>query len=278
MDLLVDGIDFGEGPRWHHGELWYSDFYQHAIYAVTPDGKRRTVYGDLPDRPSGLGWKPDGTLLVVAMKSRKLWCDSGNGLEDYADLSNVATFHCNDMVVALDGTAYVGNFGFDFENGAPPAGAALARVAPDGSVSTAAEDLRFPNGSVITPDGSTLIVGQTMGANYLAWDIAADGSLSKRRVWAEVPGMFPDGCCLDADGGIWFADAFGSQVVRVLEGGEVTHKVATPMPTYACMLGGEAGHTLYAVCASSSLGDEVAGKAGGAIFQIQVDVPHAGRP
>lgn len=278
MDLLVDGIDFAEGPRWHQDELWYSDFYQRAIYAVSADGTRRTAYGDLPDQPSGLGWKPDGTLLVVAMTSRKLWRSEGDALVDYADLSGIATFHCNDMVVGTDGTAYVGNFGFDFENGATPAGASLARVAPDGSVSVAAEDLRFPNGSVITPDGSTLIVGQTMGANYIAFDIEDDGSLSNRRVWAEVPSMFPDGCCLDADGAIWFADAFGSQLVQVREGGEITHKIATPMPTYACMLGGEAGTTLYALCAPASHSTETSGKAAGAIFQTHVDVPHAGRP
>lgn len=278
MDLLVDGIDFGEGPRWHDGELWYSDFHQRAIYAVTPAGTRRTVYGDLPDQPSGLGWMPDGSLLAVAMTSRTLWRFDGDTRTQWADLSNVATWHCNDMVVGADGTAYVGNFGFDLEGGGKPAAASLARVAPDGSVHVAAEDLRFPNGSVITPDGRTLIVGQTMGANYLAFGINDDGSLTDRRVWAETPNMFPDGCCLDADGGIWFADALGSQVVRVKEGGEITHRLPTPMPTYACMLGGLDETTLYVLCAPTSMSSETAGKAAGAIYAVPVDHPRAGRP
>jgi sugar lactone lactonase YvrE len=279
MDLLVDGVDFGEGPRWHEGELWYSDFYQRAIYAVTTDGTRRTVFGDLPDRSSGLGWMPDGSLLAVAMTSRKLWRSSdGAPFVEHADLSAVATWHCNDMVVAADGTAYVGNFGFDLEGGGKPAEAALARVAPDGTVSVAAEGLRFPNGSVITPDGATLIVGETMRADYVAFDIAADGSLSNQRVWAETPGMFPDGCCLDSEGAIWFADALGSQVVRVKAGGEITDTVTTPMPTYACMLGGADGRTLFVLCAPASHPDQVAGKAEGAIYALEVKVGHAGSP
>ncbi len=278
MDLIVDGIDFGEGPRWHNGELWYSDFHQRAIYAVTPDGARRTAHGDLPDQPSGLGWLPDGSLLAVAMTTRKVWRFDGDTRTDWADLSAIATWHCNDMVVAADGTAYVGNFGFDLEGAAKPAAATLARIAPDGAVSVAADDLRFPNGSVITPDGATLIVGQTMGASYVAFTIGADGALADRRVWAETPNMFPDGCCLDADGGIWFADALGAQVVRVTEGGEITHRLSTPMPTYACMLGGPDETTLYALCAPSSMTHETSGKAGGAIYAVSVEHPRAGLP
>lgn len=278
MDLIVDGIDFGEGPRWHDGELWYSDFHQRAIYAVTPEGVSRTVHRDLPDQPSGLGWMPDGSLLAVAMTTRKVWRFDGDTRTDWADLSGIAAWHCNDMIVAGDGTAYVGNFGFDLESGATPAVATLARIAPDGTVSAAAADLRFPNGSVITPDGATLIVGQTMGASYVAFSINADGSLSGRRVWAETPNMFPDGCCLDADGAIWFADALGSQLVRVKEGGEITHQLPTPMPTYACMLGGADEKTLYALCAPSATTDATAGKAAGAIYAVSVDFPRAGLP
>ncbi|HVT76386.1 MAG TPA: SMP-30/gluconolactonase/LRE family protein, partial [Acidimicrobiales bacterium] len=148
MDLLVDGVDFGEGPRWHDGELWYSDFYQRTIYAVTPAGTRRAVHAGLPDRPSGLGWMPDGSLLVVAMTQQKVWRVVEGEFTDHADLSGIASAYCNDMVVAADGTAYVGNFGFDLEGGGRPAHAALARVEPDGCVSVAADELRFPNGSV----------------------------------------------------------------------------------------------------------------------------------
>lgn len=278
---LVDGVDFGEGPRWHEGRLWYSDFHQRAIYAVTPDGEREAMHAQLADRPSGLGWMPDGRLLAVSMLDRKLVVEDvagGGTLVEHADLSSVATGNCNDMVVDAVGNAYVGNFGFDYEEGGRFSTADLALVRADGSVEVAATGLRFPNGSVITPDGSTLIVGESFGAGYEAFTIGADATLGERRRWADVPGMAPDGCSLDADGAIWFADALGSQVVRVREGGEITDRIPTPMATFACALGGDDGRTLFVLCAPSSAPDEVAGKGAGAIFTTTVDVPHAGRP
>jgi sugar lactone lactonase YvrE len=277
--LLVDGVDFGEGPRWRDGALWYSDFYQASIYRVTPDGERTAVFSGLPDRPSGLGWMPDGTLLVVFMTSRRLMRDAGDGtLVEHADLSSVATWHCNDMVVDAHGNAYVGNFGFDLEARAAFATADLALVRPDGSVDVAATGMAFPNGSVITPDGTTLIVGQTFGGDYIAFTIDDDAGLSNRRQWAAIPGTMPDGCTLDSAGGIWFSDAIGSQVVRVEEGGNVTDRIPTPQPTYACTLGGDDGRTLYVLCAPDSHPDEVAGRAAGAIHARRVEHPHAGRP
>lgn len=278
-ELLVDGVDFGEGPRWHDGRLWYSDFYQRAIYSVGVDGDRRAEYADLTDQPSGLGWMPDGSLLVVFMTTRRLMRDHGDGvLVEHADLSDVATWHCNDMVVDAGGNAYVGNFGFDLEARARFAPTDLALVRADGSVEVAATDMRFPNGSVITPDGSTLIVGQSFGGNYVAFTIADDGTLHDRREWAAIEGTAPDGCALDAAGGIWFADALGSQVVRVEEGGAVTARVPTAAPVFACMLGGDDGCTLFALCAPGSGASAAAGKAAGAIVSTRVDHPHAGRP
>ncbi|MEX2292918.1 MAG: SMP-30/gluconolactonase/LRE family protein [Acidimicrobiales bacterium] len=278
MDLLVDGLDFGEGPRWHAGKLWYSDFYQRAVYTVTASGVREAVHADLDDRPSGLGWLPDGSLLVVLMTSRRLVRELDGQLVDHADLSDVAAGHCNDMVVSASGHAYVGNFGFDLEARGTFQPADLALVRPDGSVTVAAEAMAFPNGSVITPDGSTLIVGQSFGGDYVAFTIDDDGTLRDRRSWATVPGMAPDGCTLDAEGAIWFSDAAGAGVVRVLEGGEITHTIATPMPSYACVLGGDDGRTLYALCAPDAHPDAVAGTAAGAIYATAVDVPHAGLP
>ena len=278
-ELLVDGVDFGEGPRWHAGRLWYSDFFQRAIYSVGVDGDRRVEHGDLPDRPSGLGWMPDGSLLVVFMTRRMLMRVDGDGtFKVHADLDRVAEWHCNDMVVAANGDAYVGNFGFDLEAGAAFAPATLALVRSDGTVLPAATDMRFPNGSVITEDGSTLIVGQSFGGDFVAFTIQADGTLTDRREWATVPGTAPDGCTLDTAGGIWFSDATGSQVVRVEEGGHVTHRVPTPQPTFACMLGGDDGRTLYALCSPGSHPDQVADTAAGAIHQMRVDHPRAGRP
>ncbi len=277
-DQLVGGVDFGEGPRWHDGRLWYSDFYQASIYAVDESGNREAIHSGLADRPSGLGWMPDGSLLVVSMTERKLLREVDGALVEHADLGAVATWHCNDMVVDARGNAYVGNFGFDLESEASFAPADLALVRADGSVEVAASGLAFPNGSVITPDGGTLIVGQSFGGDYVAFTIADDATLSDRRVWAEIEGTAPDGCTLDADGGIWFADALGSQVVRVTEGGEVTHRVPTPQPVFACMLGGADGRTLFALTAPGSHPDDVAGKAAGSIVAMTVDHPRAGRP
>ena len=224
--------------------LWYSDFFQNKVYRVTPDGTR-TVVLELDDQPSGLGWLPNGDLLVVSMIQRKLVRFDGQSLSDYADLAPFSVFRCNDMVVASDGTAYVGHFGFNHHAGEKPRPASLIRVSPDGEVSVAAPDLMFPNGCVITPDGKTLIAGETMASRYTAFAIEADGTLSGRRTWAEMPGMVPDGCTLDDQGTIWFADPVGNQVVRVREGGEILEKLPTPMGAFACMLGGDDGRDLY---------------------------------
>ncbi len=278
-ELLVDGVDFGEGPRWHEGRLWYSDFFQRAVYSVGLDGDRRVEVGNTDDRPSGLGWLSDGSLIAVFMTQRKLMRHiGGDDWEEYADLSKFAAWHCNDMVIDERDVAYVGNFGFDLEGRASFETANLIIVRADRTVALAADDMKFPNGSVITPDGVTLIVGESFGGDYIAFTIQPDGSLTDRRVWAEIPGTAPDGCALDADGGIWFSDAIGSQVVRVKEGGEVTDRVPTPQPTYACALGGADGTTLFALCAPGSHPDEVAGRGGGAIYARSVIFPGAGRP
>lgn len=276
FEPFIDGIDFAEGPRWHDGRLWYSDFYQHRVYAVDMAGNRETKV-EFPGQPSGLGWMPDGSLLIVSMLDRTIMRWADGGLTQHADLNSIATFHCNDMIVDAVGNAYVGNFGWDIFAGGvetiTPADLALVR--PDGSVEVAATGLLFPNGMVITPDGKTLIVGETFGAQYRAFDVAGDATLSNERVWAGVAGMAPDGCDLDAEGAIWFADARGSRVVRVAEGGEVTHTVSTGSRVFACALGGADGQTLFALCGPGSAPDEVAGKAASSIKQMTVDVPSA---
>lgn len=212
LTLVADGIDFGEGPRWHDGRLWYSDFYQHRICSIGVDDDRRIEFEDLADQPSGLGWLPDGSLLVVFMQTRIVVREENGMLVTHADISHLTKFMANDMVVHENGNAYVGNFGFDFAHGEAYQPADLVLVRPDGSAETAAKDLAFPNGCVITPDGGTLIVGETFGSGYQAFTINADGTLSDKRQWAKVDGTFPDGCALDDDGGIWFADALGGQV------------------------------------------------------------------
>jgi len=287
VHTLVDGLHFGEGPRWHQGKLWFSDFYDHAVKTVTLDGTlevKLTVEG----QPSGLGWMPDGRLLVVSMTDRLLLRLEHDSLVVHADLSEVATFHCNDMVVDARGRAYVGNFGFDLDAavssgdfaGALAAyeGASIARVDPDGSVHVAATGMRFPNGTVITPDGATMVVGESLGRRLTAFDVAPDGSLSNQRVWAALDDVVPDGICLDAEGAIWVADAGSPRCVRVREGGEVLQDVATGQTCYACMLGGPDGRTLFMVTAEFSDAERASVQRTGAIVVTQVEVGHAGLP
>lgn len=272
-DLVLDGIDFGEGPRWRAGRLWFCDFYQHTISSIGTDGVRIIEHSDV-GRPSGLGWLPDGRLLFVEMTSRRVMRVEADGtVVEHADVSAVATGHCNDMVVDTAGNAYVGNFGFDMEAGAEIATASLALVRPDGAVEVAATDLMFPNGSVIVNDGATLIVGESFGGKFVAFDIAPDATLSNRRTWAVVEAMAPDGCTVDADGGIWFSDALGKQVVRVLEGGEITHRLPTDDHTFACMLGGPDGTSLFALTCEDSHPSKASGTATGKLWTTTVDVP-----
>ena len=270
--IVYEGIDFGEGPRWRDGALWFSDFYQHVVRRWQPDGPV-TVEATVPGQPSGLGWLPDGRLLVVSMTDRTVLRREDDGtLVEHADLGSIATHHCNDMVVDGEGRAYVGNFGFDMHGGGEMQTATLALVHPDGRAEVAATDLMFPNGSVITPDGSTLIVGETMASRYTAWDVGSEGALANRRVWAEAPGRYPDGCTMDPDGGIWFADPGGNECVRVVEGGEITDQIEASQTCFACTLGGPALDTLYVLTAPGSGPDEVRGKGLGRLEAVRVGV------
>lgn len=275
--VLVDDLRFPEGPRWHDGRLWVSDQHDGRVVRVTPDGSVETVV-EVPAGPSGLGWLPDGRLLVVSMRDRRLLRLDPDGLAEVADLSPFATWHCNDMVVDAGGRAYVGNFGFDLDAGVDPVTACVVLVEPDGRARVAAEDLRFPNGTVITPDGRTLVIGESYGACLTAFDVAPDGSLSGRRLWAQLVGAVPDGICLDAEGAIWSACPLTGRVLRVREGGEVTEEVhVTRNGAYACMLGGLDRTTLF-VCAADASNPEHTDTRRGAIEVCAVSVPGAGLP
>jgi sugar lactone lactonase YvrE len=278
LATLLDGLTFPEGPRWRDGRLWFSDFYTQRVLAVDPGGRVETIV-EVPQRPSGLGWTPDGTLLVVSMLDRRLLRVDHGKLRLHADLAAVAAGPCNDMVVDGRGRAYVGNFGYDRHRGEPPRTACLARVDPDGRVTVAAEDLSFPNGTIITPDGRTLIVGETQAHRLTAFDVAADGALGNRRIWAQLDeAVFPDGMCLDAEGAIWVADARGPALLRVREGGRIERAIATGgRYAFACMLGGADRRTLFA-CTSTGSGPAMADKRDGAIETVRVDVPGAGLP
>ncbi|MBV1892696.1 MAG: SMP-30/gluconolactonase/LRE family protein [Ilumatobacteraceae bacterium] len=272
---ILGGIDFGETPRWHDGRLWFSDFYQQTISSVGENGQRR-IEVSYDGQPAGLGWLPDGRLLFVSMLDQRIMRVEGDGsIVEHADLADIAGGPCNDMVVGSAGNAYVGNFGSDVFNGAEPTTSTLAIVWADGAVTAATETegLQFPNGAVITDDQSTLIIGETMGGRYTAFTITPDRRLSNRRVWAEVPGMAPDGCTIDAEGAIWFGDAAGKQVVRVVEGGEITDRLETPDSTYACMLGGSDGRTLYALSCPHAMPADAAGAGAGTLLSTRVEVP-----
>ncbi len=281
---FLSGLYFGECPRWHDGRLWFSDFFAGAVFSAAEDGEWHAEV-EVPGEPAGLGWLPDGRLLIVNRVERSLWRVEPDGtLATHGTLLPWATFHGNDMVVAADGRAYVGNFGFDLDalfdgdTSVTMAPTSLIRVDPDGSTHQAAADVNFPNGTVLTPDGRTLVVAESMGGQLLGFDVEPDGTLTNRRVWAPLTGVAPDGICLDAEGCIWVANAGGSECVRVAEGGEVRDRVTTSQGCFACMLGGEDRRTLYLVTAPSPAASQRRGERQGAIEQCRVDVPGAGLP
>jgi sugar lactone lactonase YvrE len=295
LRTLLDGGAFWEAPRWHAGHWWVSDFYTHAVTAVATDGSSETVL-EVDGQPSGLGWLPDGSLLVASMRDQRILRRAPDGgVALHADLSSAATGNLNDMVVGPAGHAYVGCFGFDADAGEDPAPGALWRVDLDGSVSPAADQLLFPNGGVITADGRTLIVAETAGARLTAFALGTDGELGDRRVWAQVAppprlGTFaetvaalrfgPDGCTLDAQDHVWAADIVGGRCARVARGGAVVDEVHAPdgLTVIACMLGGEDGRTLLLCAAPDFLAHNRMRARDAVLLTTRVDVPHAGWP
>jgi sugar lactone lactonase YvrE len=278
-EVLLDGLAFPEGPRWRDGKLWFSDMHAGAVMTVDAEGRAERVV-EVPEQPSGLGWLPDGRLLVVSMRDRRLLRLDGEGLVEVADLSEHATWHCNDMLVDEAGRAYVGNFGAEIHGGQgrPPA-TVLCRVDPDGEVHVAARDLHFPNGTVLTPDGRTLIVAETFAPCLTAFAVdASTGDLTDRRVWAPIEGAVPDGICLDAEGAVWLASPVSAEVRRVAEGGRVLDRVPVETQAFACMLGGEDGRTLFVCTAATSEPEACRSERTGRIETVRVDVPHAGLP
>jgi sugar lactone lactonase YvrE len=295
LGTLLERGSFFESPRWHNGRWWVSDFFRHRVITVDAAGREQELL-TVEGRPSGLGWLPDGSLLVVSMLDRTIlrWTPE-DGARVHADVSAHCGGPLNDMVVDSRGRAYAGNFGFDLDGGADPVPAVLVRVDRDGTVAVVADELLFPNGSVITPDERTLIVGETAGCRYTAFTIEDDGSLGDRRVWAQLAptpelttlpatlaqmGCGPDGCTLDAEGHIWAADEVTARCLRIAPGGEIVDEIAMPegLDCFACMLGGDDGRTLL-ICAAPDF-DHVARAATheAVLLTTTVDVPHAGLP
>jgi len=277
-EIVADGLAFPEGPRWHDDRLWVSDQHAGRIVTVTATGRVET-FAEVPTGPSGLGWLPDGRLLAVAMGARAVLRFDADGPVVHADLRSLVTRDCNDMVVDATGRAYVGNFGFDLYGGETPCETVLVAVDPDGTARVAAEGLAFPNGSVITPDGRTLLVGESMAGRISAFTIADDGSLGGRRPWATLAGATVDGMCLDAEGCVWVACPATGRALRVREGGEILDEVAGSHPgVYACMLGGTDRRTLYLCTAPSHEPERTLAERTGRIEAASVSVPGAGFP
>lgn len=273
---LVRGRSFLEGPRWRGDALYVSDMHGDAVLRV--DGDRVTTVVEV-EQPSGLGWLPDGGLLISSMTGRRVMRWDGARLTVHADLSDVAPYEINDMVVDRHGHAFVGQFGYDLRGGGAPATAPLLRVDPDGSVHEAASDLRMANGMAVTTDDRTLVVAESSGKCLTAFDLADDGTLSHRRVWADLPDH-PDGICLDAEDGVWIAAPVTDRFVRVEEGGAVTDIVETPgRHGIACALGGPDGRTLYLLTATThGAREESRAAMTAAIETTTVRVPGAERP
>lgn len=294
LSTLFTGGAYFEGPRWHDGTWWVSDFYRRTISRIGTDGAEQVV-AEVPGQPSGLGWLPDGTMVAVSMKDHRLLRVTDGQTTELADLTEHCGGHLNDLVVDDAGHVFVGDFGFDLMGGGAAGTASVKRVDPDGTVTVVAEGLQFPNGMVITPDGGTLLVDETLGNRVTAFDLAADGSLTGRRVWAqlgpEVTGstteevlgqlvVAPDGCTLDAEGHLWIADAVGGRAARLAPGGEVVEEVRAPegQGVFACALGGDDGRTLLLCCAPDFYEHNRAPVREATLLTTTVDVPHAGRP
>ena len=217
-------------------------------------------------------------MLVVSMRDRKLLRLDPGGLNAVADMTPYAPFDCNDMVVDAKGRAYIGNFGFDLHKGEQPRATTLVMVTPEGLARIVAENLEFPNGSVITSDGRTLIVAETMGRRLTAFDIKEDGTLTNRRVYAERGANYADGIGLDAEGAVWVASPLSHEVIRVKPGGEITERLKVDTDAFACILGGPTGRTLFVATAENSDPEQCRQKRSGRIEITEVEVPHAGLP
>ena len=299
------GLYFGEGPRWHENKLWFSDFYSHKVMTLDENNSLEAVC-EVPSQPSGLGWLPNGDLLIVSMLDRKILKFSEGSISVHADLSEYVAHKCNDMVVSRDGTAYVGNFGMG-DAGESLNSTHLMIIKSDGTVLKGPDNLLFPNGTVITEDGKNLIVAETLGAKLTSFDIEDNGELTNRKLWARTSPLFslliikslsslgfdlskidfskysknlhvPDGICLDEKNGIWIASPTTKAVVRIEKGGNITDKINTPKGAFACMLGGKERKTLYVIISNSSDPEEAQASPEGEIHSIEVEIPGVGKP
>jgi len=275
--VLLDRLAFPDCPRWHDGRLWFSDSHDGRVWAMTEEGQAEPTVA-VDGRPGGLGWLPDGRLLVVSMTGRALLRLDPGGLVQVCDLSQFSPHPWNELVVDVDGRAYVGGFGHDIEAGDEPAGAPLVCVEPDGEAWVVVDRMLFPNGSVVVdgPHGRTLIVAETWGQRLSAYDLLPDGSVARPRVWADLRPNVPDGLAVDAEGAVWVADPVLKGLIRVIEGVGAVEWVPTgDHPAYACALGGSDGRTLWVCTSETSNPARTVRERSGRIEAVRVDVPAA---
>jgi sugar lactone lactonase YvrE len=274
--VLADGLGLGESPRWHEGRLWFSDWVDQTVQALDPEGGPEVIT-KVASMPFSIDWLPGGPMLITS-GSKVLRMDADGSLDTHVDLGDLSDYGWNEIVVDGRGSAYVNCAGFDLMAGEEPAPGMIALITPDREGRQVADGVMFPNGMAVTPDGSTLIVAESYASRLSAFDIATDGSLSNRRVWADVAGP-PDGICIDAEGAVWYADVPNERCVRVREGGEVLGTFEADRGCFACMLGGEDGATLF-VNAANWTGTEGIGKGPrtGQVLGVEAPAPHAGWP
>jgi sugar lactone lactonase YvrE len=276
MDVLMEGIAFGESPRWHEGRLWFSDWGAGRVWSVAA-GEAPRVEAEVNSFPLCIDFLPDGRLLLVSSAERRvLRRQRGGSLVSHADLSPVSTKPWNDIVVDGRGNAYVNNIGFDFPGGEFAPGLVVL-VTPDGNVDLVAEGLAFPNGMAVTADNSTLIVAESYAEQLTAYEIAMDGTLTDRRVWAATTGDHPDGICLDTTGAVWYADVGNKRCVRVREGGEILATVDLDRGAFACALSRGTDPELYVVGQDWG-GSPSVGDATGQVVRFAAPAPGAGYP
>jgi sugar lactone lactonase YvrE len=275
MTVLMDGISFGESPRWHDGRLWFSDWGANQVIALDPDGGHEVVVS-VPSFPMCIDFLPDGRLLVVdSAQHRLLRREPDGSMVTHADLSPISQKPWNDIVVDRHGNAYVNTIGFDFPGGEPAPGS-VALVTPAGTVRLVADDLAFPNGMAITADGSVLIVAESYANRLTAFDIDADGDLANRRPWADTGDDHPDGICVDAEGAVWYADVGNRHCVRVREGGEILGVVDLDRGAFACALSRGERPQLYVV--GQEWGGPQAAEPTGQVVVFPAPAPGAGWP
>ena len=277
MRTLIEGIGLGESPRWHEGRLWFSDWVARRVIALDEDGNSE-VMASVDAFPFSIDWVPNGPMLITAGRELLRMQEDGS-LVTHRDLSDLSGYGLNEIVVDGRGNAYVNGAGFDLMGGGEFAPGLVALLRPDGSAERVAEDVAFPNGMAVTPDGSALIVADSYAKELIGFDIAPDGTLANRRTWADLGDGVPDGICIDAEGAVWFADVPNERCVRVREGGEVLQTIEVDRGCFACMLGGVEGDTLF-IMAQEWNGPDAVGKGPrtGRVLAVEAPAPHAGHP